>query len=454
MQSKVVLAGALLVLFSALASVLRYLAFRYRVDDDGIRIRDGVLRRKETRIRLDRIQGISTEQNFVYRVLGLVTLSFDTAGSGSSEGVLPAVALAEAESLGNMIDATPTPREANDEQRQDAAVQHLLMKLGWRDNVRIGLADGRALVLLAFLGPLLERAGDRAEILIANSIEDAAGTLERLGTAAGAAIVAGLLFAVLVVFALLSILAAFLRYHDFRLYHSGERLRSTGGLLTRQENVMRIAKVQILSVRQSVMLRLFGRLRIVLKQARSASRDRSSKHFVVPLATPAFADEFASLVFAPEASGIDADPWRPDFARVSTYYLRARLFLTAVVSAAAGVLLLVLQAGTAGAWALLLVPAGSLLAYQSWRRLAFRFDRDAIVRRSGLLGVQLDTILYRKVQRVSIRQSWFQRRRKLADLKLYTASGPISIPYLGEELARQLRDYTLYRVQTSRKAWL
>ena len=139
--------------------------------------------------------------------------------------------------------------------------------------------------------------------------------------------------------------------------------------------------------------------------------------------------------------------------RVSPYYLRARLLLVALAPAAIACLVLVPGAGWAAAVALLWIPAGAVLALQAWRRAAFRLDRDGLVRRSGLAGVRLDAFLFRKVQRVSIRQSWFQRRHGLADLRMFTASGPISLPYIDHAMACRLRDYILYRVESSQQAW-
>jgi putative membrane protein len=57
------------------------------------------------------------------------------------------------------------------------------------------------------------------------------------------------------------------------------------------------------------------------------------------------------------------------------------------------------------------------------------------------------------VQRVTVTQSRYQRRKKLASLRMYMASGTVNIPYIDHQQAQQLRDYILYRVETSQKAW-
>lgn len=457
LQSKIVIAAIALILFATVSALLSYLTFYYRVDEDAIRVRSGIFQKTQLDIRFDRVQAVTTEQNPVYRVLGLVSLTFDTAGSGKGEGVLPAIPLAEADVLRNRIGRVDLVVAGTPSPAGSPAQDEVLLALNGWDMVRIGLADRRALVLLAVLGPVLERAGDgvanRIGSRVADSMDKAQKGFQQFDATTGLVIVAGLIIALVLLFGVLSIFAALLRYHRYRLSRDGQRLRSVGGLLTRHENVTQVAKVQILSLRQSLVLRLFRRLQIVAKQARSGNRDQDSRHFQVPLVTPDFACRFTRIVFDEEAQGLDADPWHPAFMQTSPYYLRPRLLLVALAPAAVACLAMAPGAGWAAAWTLLWIPAGALLVYQAWRRAAFRLDRDGLVRRSGLAGVRLDVFLFRKVQRISIRQSWFQRRHRLANLRMFTASGAISLPYIDHATASRLRDYILYRVESSDQAW-
>jgi putative membrane protein len=75
------------------------------------------------------------------------------------------------------------------------------------------------------------------------------------------------------------------------------------------------------------------------------------------------------------------------------------------------------------------------------------------VRRSGLLGFRTVGLLFRKVQRVTITQSRYQRRKNLASLRLNMASGTVRVPYIDLDTATQLRDYILYKVESSQRAW-
>ncbi|MGB7451273.1 MAG: PH domain-containing protein, partial [Lysobacterales bacterium] len=66
-------------------SVLSYLRFRYRITDDRVLLRQGVLHREELDIEFQRVQNITIKEPFYMRPLGLSVLSIETAGSREKE---------------------------------------------------------------------------------------------------------------------------------------------------------------------------------------------------------------------------------------------------------------------------------------------------------------------------------------------------------------------------------
>ena len=149
--------------------MLSYWFFRFQISDDSILIRQGVFKKKQLDIKFDRIQGINTKQNPIYRLLGLVTVSFDTAGSAGNEGNLPAVTRGFADSLRERIGKPRTVESGDDE--DNAADAGALVHLDWRDMIRIGLADRRALIVFAFIGPLMERIDENIDRYISDFIQ-------------------------------------------------------------------------------------------------------------------------------------------------------------------------------------------------------------------------------------------------------------------------------------------
>ncbi len=451
-QTKVVLAAVGFLVITLTTSILRYLFFRFRIADDAVLIREGVLNKKQLDIKFARIQGVNTEQSFIFRFFDLVTISFDTAGSSGSEGQLPAVKTGFSQALKKQIGQArkDTPEEVAADDLPETAP---LLALDWRDMIKIGLADRRAFVFLAVLAPLFEQMTEEVGQAIANAFEDVAADIAEMGTAIAATALGALALFIVTVLVLGSIAAAFFRYHNFRLYLDNDRLRSVGGLFTRHEATMDTGKVQVARVSQGIVMRWTDSIRIVLKQASSSSQ-KADKSFTVPAAPPGFQQDFLADVLAPEIEGVDLDFDSPTLERVDVRFLRPRIlyfgFGPALLVSA---ILWIGGLGSGGLVALAWVPIWAVVQWRVWRKLAYCVSANALVRRTGFLATRLDVFLLRKVQRVTVRQSPHQRRKGLASVRFFLASGSIRIPYIDAKRAETIRDYVLYRVESSKKSW-
>jgi putative membrane protein len=78
---------------------------------------------------------------------------------------------------------------------------------------------------------------------------------------------------------------------------------------------------------------------------------------------------------------------------------------------------------------------------------------NGLALRKGFLGYRLSSFLHRKVQRIGVTQTVFQRRKGLATMRFYLASGVVKVPYVDARQAMTLRDHVLYRIESSQLAW-
>jgi putative membrane protein len=451
LMTKLTFGGIAFVIVIATASLLSYLFFRYQIREDSILIRQGVIKKKQLDIKFDRIQGVNTQQNPVYRVLGLVTISFDTAGSAASEGNLPAVTREFANALRERI-GNKTTEQATDDSVTTAPAE-LLLKLDWRDMIRIGLADRRALIVFAFIGPLFGQMENEIEPFIESTVENAAFGALQLGVGTGALIVVSIFVVLALLLAVISIAIAFLRFHNFELSLDGRTLRSHGGLLTRHEHSMDLEKIQTLRLQQGILQSGLRRFKMTARQAISGGRRRSRKMFEIPVVTSNQAGELRARLLAPEGGTLTQDPRSDQFTAISPYYMRSRILFIGVIPAIILTAALWANAGAVSLVALIWLPLVGLVSWRSWKRAGYLHDDHEIVRRSGLLGYRTVGLLFRKVQRITISQSRYQRRKDLASLQLHMASGSVRVPYIDHATARQLRDYILYKVESSQQAW-
>lgn len=432
----------------AAAAVLRYWFFRYQFNEDAILIRQGVIKKSQLDIKFDRIQGINTQQNIVFRYFGLVTVTFDTAGSSGEEGSLPAVSQEFANELREKLNRPPGRASTADDEGIPESTP--MLQLGWREMVRIGLADRRVYVVLAALGPLYERIGENFYDLVGRHIEDIA---MRGGVAGGILTIIALVILVMLLLTALSIGTAFLRYHKFQLYLDDRTLRSTGGLLTRHEVSMDLSKIQTLRLTQGVIFRCFRRFEMSARQARASHQNARGKNFVIPHVDADQASGLRRRFLGNEGRGLIQIPSSDKFRRISPWVTRTPLFINVLGPLLFSTVVYLLGRSPAVFLVCLWIPIAVTAIILSWRHAGYHYTDEGLVRRSGMIGYRTVALLYRKVQRVTVKQSPLQRRKGLATLRVYMASGSVRIPYIRHTTAKQLRDYMLYKVESSTRAW-
>lgn len=457
----------------AVTAILRYLFFRYSLQPDRVRIRQGVLKKTELNVQFERIQGVTVEQSLVFRWLGLVVVGFDTAGSTAREGQLPAVSPAFATALRARIErarkARPLPSvavsDASIALAEAAAEQsERLVRLGNGDMVRIGLADRSVLAGIA-LAPLIgQLVDDKIREWTQTQLRDMASGFQELGLLAGSSLIAGTLALLLVAALIVTIASAFFRYHDFTLYAAGSgdgdmRFRSLRGLLTRRETAVMRTKIQQLRLSQGLLFRWFRRfhLRALPAGGRPAANAENAvgvdETLHVPALTPAAVYPLAAKILAEEGEGLSLLPAKDAFEHISPAYIGVRLRVVGVVPALLALAALYPFFGPISFCCLAWVPLTGLVAWQKWRRHAYMHTDEGLSVRSGLLGFKVDVCLLRKVQAVALRQSPLQRRKGLATLDVALASGGVTLLYIPYHSACRLRDYILYKVESSRGPW-
>lgn len=486
----------------AAVAVLRWWFFRFRIEEDRIRIRQGLIEKTAVDLPFDRIQGINVQQRPVDRVLGLATVRLDTAGSETAEGQLPCVRRELAEDLRARIrpgargavygrpetgDRAPSgAADADDSVGRAPAAQvrearadperrrtETLLRLGIGDMFRIGLGRDNILLAMMLIAAAWRRPRELpyriaetfgfSEDLVRPALETAEATLARIDALGDSTFTGGIVLTALAVVLALGIGAAFLRYFGFTLWREGTAYRSRGGLLTRREVVVETAKIQQLTLSQDMLLRMLKRFRLRVHPAVDAHA--SQHHDVprvleVPLLEAPLAREMRRSVFGDEGGGLILLPKSGDFRRVSPHYIQAELLRLGVVPALAGAIVLMPVTGLTKVWAVLAgiwcgawIVCGGLTAWQRWRRLGYAYGDDGMARRGGFVGRRVDAFLFRKVQSVSLKRSPLERRQGLATLAVELASDTVTVPYIDQDVAGRLRDYILHAVESSRRRW-
>ena len=471
------LAGELIpaaILLIIVVAVLRYWFFRFRVTGDRILIRQGILKKTSLDLPLDRIQAVNVQRSLTDRLLGLVTVSVDTAGSGAVEAVIPSVKAAFADRIRERVAAARRegpgsdadvlsrghagePRDAKTDDETPSAGE-VMMKLPPGDIVRIGLrllGDSSYWVLPVFL-----LARDPRDLL--RYLAGQFGFLEPIGrdevpqdlvsNFAELIFRAGFLAALVALIAALGIYGAFKTWYGFRLYRDGAVYRTRAGLFTQREVVVQSVKVQQATLSQNLMDRCFRRFRLTVQPVSD-----DDEVLVVPLLGARMAEVLRAELFGREAGGLTLLPQSRRIVRVSVYFIGAAMAKMAVFPALALAALILLIAGEPNwAWAQISLvfagicfAVGGVVAVQRWRRLGYVHDDDGIAVRSGFVARKVEAFLFRKVQCVTVNRSPMQRLKGLATLEMHLAGESVAVPYIDHRVASRLRDYILYKVESN-----
>jgi uncharacterized membrane protein YdbT with pleckstrin-like domain len=103
---------------------------------------------------------------------------------------------------------------------------------------------------------------------------------------------------------------------------------------------------------------------------------------------------------------------------------------------------------------ILALPLYLFINYGMYRKkFLFSWTDELIHIHTGVFGEKTSLLRWEKIQSVKIRQNLFQQSKTLADLVIHTAGGTIIAPYIPIEVARELQNIALYKVETDRNNW-
>lgn len=427
-------------------SALSWWRFRFAVVGDDLVVTSGVLSVERLVIPLERVQSVSIDQRLLHRVVGLVSVSVDTAGSAGAEFEIAAIDAPTAEALRLVAaDARATAPPVAAHTSPDAVPaspvvdEHVLVRRSFRELALVGVTR-LPWAGLAVLAPIVALGDEFGSLLgLGDRIERVVeGGLERTGGSAGAVAVT-----VLVVVAVAAVLGALLQLvrevvtnWDLTLLRTPTGLRRTAGLLNRTSRSTTVRRVQAITTDDTPPQRWLGFTTLTLKTF-------GDNDVGVPGSKRADVDLVRRLVF-----GRTAPPTLDR--RISHWFVflavRNRLVASLIVAALAWS-----RFGWWAALVLLAVPLRWLVAERQWRRRRWGVGADHVAEQYGLVTRHTTEAPLRKAQVVTLTQSFFERRRGLATVRLQTADGFLAVPLIDHDTATAVRDRALIAVETDRR---
>ncbi len=452
LNSLAILAGG----FSLLVSIVSYFRYYYHLDEESLIIEKGVFDKTYINLPFERIQNIQIEQSVLHRMLNVVRLSIESAGSSGAEIKVEALERKQANAIRQYVlqqraqirqeKAEAAGTDYEELVQSFDAPRSTILKLHLNDLLKIGASQNHlctaAIIFSSVVGFLFVLADTFNRDVYEEVVENYSDF--------------DLNFYMFLALALVLIMAGFFltlirtiaRYYGLQFSEDKEGFRLTAGLLNKREASLRKEKIQVIRWFDNPIRRLMGIFTLEIRQA-TAAAGTSSERVTIP---GCYQNQVEDVVHSSFSQVQEAfyDEHRIDPAYISWY------FRFMGIMPGLGFFFMTF-ATNIYTW---LIPAigAPVLAYfylrAFYRRYRLYVSEEYVKTRSGVLSTEYALLPFYKIQSVDFQQSFYQRRRKLADVILYTAGGSERIPFLPVELARQLQDYALYRVETSRRDWM
>ncbi len=392
----------------------RWFTTTYRIDDQDVSLRTGVLQRNTLSVPRNRIRSVQTEARLLHRLLGLTVLRVSTGqeARGDNAFELDAVETERVEQLRSVLLADAVQADP----LRPAAAGTVLAS--WKPSwLRYSPLSWSGLVTIAAGLGLVFQAGFGEALRESAAVQSGLDAAARLGTAATvAAVVAVVVLASMV----LAVGRSLLTYGNLVLTHRVDTLHLTHGLLRVREYTYDLRRLRGGTLREPLLVRAMGGARLDAVMTGVAGVGESS------LLLPPCPSETAHRVLTGLVG--ETEVVSGPLVAHGPAAVRRRWFRALVLPAVAGVALAVgaVTVGVPGwvwpLWAGVMVLS-VWLAMDRVRALGHRVDERWLVARSGSVERRRDCVQTAGIIGWTVRQTYFQRRAHVATLVAATAAG-------------------------------
>lgn len=434
-------------LISMLYAIIAFFRYFYYIENDKLIVEKGVFGRSKTSIPFERIQTINFEQNLAHQVFSVLRLKVDTAGSAKKEFEFDAIQQEEAHQLRDVIlskrkKLIPS-QETQEEITTDYASYQTILRLNITDLLKIGITENHirsgGLILLAmwWIWDSLDEAGLNPEQYTEDINPMTYGLIM---------IVAFIIFFMLVSF-LISLVRTVIAYYGLEFLRSRDGFKLMAGLFTKKDTSALDHKIQMVGWSDNLLRKLVGYYELQLKQASSVAVNQKTS-IKIPGCRIDQIERVATALYGHSAfANITMHP-------VHISFKYRRMFFLSLISIPLVVLGYMVDQSFLLYGGILLTIYFIISSHYRYKKCQYGHNDQMLLIRGGLFGDKAETLPIFKMQNIILSQSPYQRRKQLANVKVYTAAGSVTIPYVPYPQAIALSDYLLYKTQSSRKQWM
>jgi putative membrane protein len=435
---------------SMIYSTINFFRTYFYIKNDELILHSGIFQRKKTSIPFSRIQTINFEQNIIHQLFNVLKLKIDTAGSDKNEFEFHAIEASKAHALRALI---LQEKKANNIDTNEINIDKTnissnhtfkqIMSLSPTELLKVGLTENHiksgGLILLFFfwIYQNLQEVGVDVDDYSTEIPEWEMGIYSILFVTT----------ILMVISVIISLVRTVISNFDLQFLRSAHGFKVVSGLFTKKEVSALDHKIQYIAWSDNLLKRLIGFKDLSLYQA-SSTELKTKQNIKIPGCQSFHINNVVSTLFG-----------KTDFEQFTLtgvdrrYFTRFALIIGIIIIIA--VTGIIYYSEPINAIPVTLIGIYIIISrYIAYKKKALGYNEHLIYIRGGTFGDKAEILPMYKIQALELHQTPYQTRNQLCSLTLYTASGNITIPYIGNQLGNKLADLLIYKVESDHRKWM
>ncbi|TAH02362.1 MAG: hypothetical protein EAZ16_09835 [Sphingobacteriales bacterium] len=428
-------------------AVLRFIFFRFYIQNGQLIIKQGAINKKIITLPLDKIQAVHIEQSFLLRLFNAAKISFDTPGSEKMEARIDAISMEKAAALRAFILDQSAPATVTGEPQETTVPipERVVLQPGLKDLLKLSITNNHFEALGLLFGFALSLY-DNVRDIVSNQLTQWFEQLPDEMAQSSAVFIISLLLLLAIVAVFISTVRIFLQYFNYKVTEAGKGWKIGGGLISTQQRLVPFTKIQFLSWRANWLRK---KINFFILHLNAAGAEDVKKKMQVSI--PITSASILPVIARPYYQMPDTQLTSYGIQKAFVY----RRILMVAIPVTVAVCVLLYFALTEFFWlGLLLLPYFIFNYWLVYKKFEFKLTAEALQINKGKFGVHTILLKWIKVQQVQVQQSLYQQQHQLATLYFITAAGNVVLPYITLQEALAIKNYVLYKVESSNEGWL
>jgi putative membrane protein len=444
-----------LIVLAAIFGGIYYYFFKFWLDDKELVVEKWFFRLKRISIPYDRIQSVAIEQSFWQQIMDVYALKIDSAGSKEEEVLLHALDIEVANAFkielqqrtqADIIAPSEVDGiEADNFDRADKKKGKTLVSIGFGKLLLLGISENHlrsSVYIFVFMSYLYQYKNYFGlERFAQQQLNEAAFNFKSLS------LWINILGLFIVISLVLSLVKTILKYWNFKFKDFGQYYVASFGLFKTSETHLKHKRIQKVSLIQNPFQRLFNFWELHLTQVGASDAQQQGKLKILGVSQDLGREWLQSYTEESEVNlsqKVNIHPMRKR-------YIWSRLGLLLLIALGIAIYF---QSAIYN-WPLLVLMAFlGYLHFRSIKLYEINLFNHGLEKRSAFFEFEQNFVRFEKIQGVNYSNGPISKLFGFVDLKIQTAGGSLSIPYLPKREASYLRDFLLYKVESQNKPWM